>query len=595
MRRIRRRSKRALPRLPATAATEAVGTFRLAQGFRIELVASEPHVWSPVDMAFDEDGRLWVVEMVDYPYDERDGVPPEGRIRVLEDDDGDGRFGRSSVFADRLRWPTGLCLWDGGVFVASAPDILYLKDTDGDHKADRKEVAFTGFRRDNVQALLSNLRWGLDNWFTGSSGQDGGRVRSLRKPDQAEVAVEGRHFRFRPTGEIEALSGDGRFSNTSDDFGRRFCSATTSPVRHVVVEDRYLRRNPHLPVAAVVHAAAAEGSSGPVYPASAPEPWRVLGTAYFMSARAESVIGSIERGGAVTGFFTGATGPLIYRGTALGEACYGQYFVGECGMNLVHRRTLTPAGCTFRADRVEPESEFLASTDNWFRPVSLANGPDGALYICDMYRETIEHPWSIPPSHQAPPRPEERAGARSDLAGDGRGRAAVSEAAPGGRRHRGAGRGAAAPRRLVAGDGGAAALPAAGQVRGRSPGTARRGRGATRHAHRGALGARGPGGPASGGGGGGAEGCLVGRPRAGGPPGAASRRFSTSTTRTRASGWSWPTGWGRPTTRGRPTSWRAWPEGQTCGSGTRSSARQVGGPWSSCVVWRTTRSPPCSP
>ena len=108
--------KRALPRLPATAATDAVATFRLAQGFRVELVASEPHVCSPVDMAFDEDGRLWVVEMIDYPYDERDGVPPEGRIQVLEDDDGDGRFGRSFVFADQLRWPTGLCLWDGGVF-----------------------------------------------------------------------------------------------------------------------------------------------------------------------------------------------------------------------------------------------------------------------------------------------------------------------------------------------------------------------------------------------------------------------------------------------------------------------------------------------
>ncbi len=388
--------KRALPRLPPTAATEAVKTFRLAKRFRIELVASEPHVWSPVDLAFDEDGRLWVVEMIDYPYDEREGVSPEGRIRVLEDHDGDGRFERSFVFADKLRWPTGLCLWDGGVFVASAPDILYLKDTDGDRQADRKEIVFTGFRRNNVQALLSNFRWGLDNWFTGSFGQDGGRVRSLRKPDQAEVAAEGRHFRFRPSGEIEALSGDGRYSNTSDDFGRRFCSATTSPVRHVVIEDRYLRRNPHLPVSAVVHTAAAEGSAGPIYPASAPEPWRVLGTAYFMSARAESVIGTIERGGVVTGFFTGATGPLIYRGTALGEGCYGQYFIGECGMNLVHRRTLTPVGCTFRADRVEPESEFLSSTDNWFRPVSLANGPDGALYICDMYRETIEHPWSIP-------------------------------------------------------------------------------------------------------------------------------------------------------------------------------------------------------
>jgi putative membrane-bound dehydrogenase-like protein len=390
--------KRALPRLPPTAASDAAGTFRLAKGFRIELVASEPHVSSPVDLAFDEDGRLWVVEMIDYPYDEREGVPAEGRIRVLEDDDGDGRFERSFVFSDELRWPTGLCLWDGGVFVASAPDILYLKDTDGDHKADHKEIVFTGFRRNNVQALLSNLRWGLDHWFTGSSGQDGGQVRSVRKPDQAALSVEGRHFRFRPTGEIEAISGDGRYSNTSDDFGRRFCSATSSPVRHVVLEDRYLRRNPHLPVSATVHAASAEGSAGPVYPASAPEPWRVLGTAYFMSGRAESVIGSIERGGAVTGYFTGATGPLIYRGTALGEGCYGQYFIGECGMNLVHRRTLTPVGSTFRAERVEEESEFLASTDNWFRPVSLANGPDGALYICDMYRETIEHPWSIPPA-----------------------------------------------------------------------------------------------------------------------------------------------------------------------------------------------------
>src|SRR5262245_7081349 len=390
--------RRALPRLPATAADDAIKTFRLPKGFRIELVASEPQLSSPVDLAFDEDGRLWVVEMIDYPYDEREGVPPRGRVKLLEDDDGDGRFERSSIFADGLRWPTGLCLWAGGIFLAAAPDLLYLKDTDGDRRADRREVVFTGFRRDNVQALLSNLRWGLDNWFTGSFGQDGGQVRSLRRPGQAELSAEGRHFRFRPTGEIEALSGDGRYSNTTDDFGRRFCSTTSSPVRHVVVEDRYLRRNPHLPVGAVVHAAAAEGSAGPVYPASAPEPWRVLGTAYFMSGRAESVIGTIERGGAVTGYFTGATGPLVYRGTALGEACYGQYFVGECGMNLVHRRTLTPAGCTFRADRVEPESEFLASTANWFRPVSLANGPDGALYIVDMYRETIEHPWSIPPS-----------------------------------------------------------------------------------------------------------------------------------------------------------------------------------------------------
>src|SRR6185503_220313 len=257
---------------------------------------------------------------------------------------------------------------------------------------------FTGFRRDNVQALLSNLRWGLDNWFTGSFGQDGGRVRSLRKPAQPELSAAGQHFRFRATGEIEALSGDGRYSNTSDDFGRRFCSQTYSPARHAVLEDRYLRRNPYLPVSSTVHGITSEGSSGPVYPASPPELWRVLSTAFVMVGRVENTVRTLEHGGEVSGYFTGAAGPVIYRGTALGEGCYGQYFIGECGMNLVHRRVLTPAGSTFRADRLEEKSEFLTSTDNWFRPVCLANGPDGALYICDMYRETIEHPWSIPPA-----------------------------------------------------------------------------------------------------------------------------------------------------------------------------------------------------
>src|SRR5262245_32850469 len=367
--------RRALPRLPATAADDAIKTFRLPKGFRIELVASEPQLSSPVDLAFDEDGRLWVVEMIDYPYDEREGVPPRGRVKLLEDDDGDGRFERSSIFADGLRWPTGLCLWAGGIFLAAAPDLLYLKDTDGDRRADRREVVFTGFRRDNVQALLSNLRWGLDNWFTGSFGQDGGQVRSLRKPDQPELSAAGQHFRFRPTGEIEALSGDGRYSNTSDDFGRRFCSQTYSPVRHAVLEDRHLRRNPHLPVSATVHALAAEGSSGPVYAASPPELWRVLSTAFVMVGREEGTGRSLEHGGEVSGYFTGSTGPVIYRGTALGEACYGQYFIGECGMNLVHRRALTPAGSTFRADRVEQRSEFLASTDNRVRPASPHTGP----------------------------------------------------------------------------------------------------------------------------------------------------------------------------------------------------------------------------
>ncbi len=371
---------------------EALRAFRLRPGYRIELVAAEPVVVDPVDLAFDEDGRLFVSEMIDYPYADAEGNPPQGRIRLLEDRDGDGRFERSTVFVDRLRWPTAVAPWNGGVFVAAVPDVIYFKDTDGDGIADRREVVLTGFGANNVQGLVNNIKWGLDNAFTGAASSSISKVRSLKGPDPGFVDLRGRDFRFRPTGELEALSGGGLFGNTFDDFGRRFVCRNWYPAYHVVLEERHLRRNPHFALPSAIHYIAP--NPDPVHRISPPEAWRTLVTRKYLAGELPGA--TAVPTGRSTAYFTSATGTLHFRGTALGDGDYGSLFTAEAATNLVHRKALLPDGVTFRTERRDPGVEFLASPDNWFRPVNLATGPDGALYICDMYRETIEHPAAIP-------------------------------------------------------------------------------------------------------------------------------------------------------------------------------------------------------
>jgi putative membrane-bound dehydrogenase-like protein len=394
-----------LPRLPPVEAAEALRTFKVRPGFRIELVAAEPLVRDPIELCFDEEGRMFVVEMIDYS-ELRDVRPHLGRIRLLEDTDGDGRMDRSRVFADDLPWPTAVFWANGGVYAAATPDVFFLQDTDGDGRADRREVVFTGFAIDyapyrtnqlNMQAMLNSFRWGLDNRIHGCTAPNGGEISSPRWPAGRTVNVRGRDFAFDPrTLELAAEAGGGQYGLAFDDRGRRFTCNNSDHLRVFMYEARYAERNPHFTMPPALQSIAADGPAAEVFRTSPEEPWRVLRTRWRVAGL---VAGPIEGGGRASGYFTSATGLMVYRGDAWPEEYVGDVFIADCGSNLIHRKKLRSDGVALIGERPadEQRTEFLTSTDTWFRPVQMANGPDGALYILDMYREIIEHPWSLPP------------------------------------------------------------------------------------------------------------------------------------------------------------------------------------------------------
>jgi putative membrane-bound dehydrogenase-like protein len=393
----------ALARVAPTEPAEAVKTFRVLHGFRMELLAAEPLVTDPVAMCYDENGAAYVVEMSDYPYTdkstdkpfvERTTDLPIGRVRLLEDTDADGRFDTSTIFAEGLSWPTGVAPWKGGIYVAATPDVWYLKDTDGDRRADVRRKVFSGFRKFNVQAVINNLKWGLDHRIYGAGASNGGTIREAGRADAKPLQLSRQDFCFDPRVEaLELLSGGARFGNTFDDWQNRFVCNIRNPLAHVVLPRRYLARNPLVPVAATMHDAAAAGDTLPVYRASPPEPWRAMRARRWAVESGQNYPRSET---VAEGYFTSASGVTIYRGAAYPRAFYGNMFVGEVSGNLIHRQTVAPDGVTFAARRADEKSEFVASTDNWFRPVNFVNAPDGTLHVLDMYRETIEHPWSIP-------------------------------------------------------------------------------------------------------------------------------------------------------------------------------------------------------
>ncbi len=378
-----------LVRIPPTESGDAAATFHVAEGYRLDLVAAEPLVVDPVAMCFDEFGRLYVVEMIDYSEQEHERL---GRVRLLSDEDGDGVFDHSTVFAEGLSWPTAVICYAGGVYVGAAPDVLYLRDADGDGAAEERTVVFTGLGRGNVQGLVNSFQWGLDSRIHVAVSSAGAVLRRPQDPESAGLALSGRDFAFEPrTHEAAPITGGGQHGASFNRWGDRFVCSNSDHLQAIVFEDRYLERNPYQAVAGAKRSIAADGPQAEVYRTSPVEPWRIARTKLRVAGLAP---GPIEGGGRASGYFTSATGVTIDEGGLHGETLA---LVADVGSNLIHRKRLAPDGVTYRGERLDERLELVTSTDNWFRPVQMASGPDGAVYVADMYREVIEHPASLPP------------------------------------------------------------------------------------------------------------------------------------------------------------------------------------------------------
>ncbi len=376
---------------------EALKSFDLNPDFNIEIFAAEPFIVDPVDLAFDEDGNAFAVEMPDYPYKPEPGKG-RGKIKFLTDTDGDGRVDRATIFADSIAEATSILPWKGGLLVAAAPNIWFMKDTTGDFMADKKELLFSGFFETNSEAQITSLRFGIDNWIYASNHGQDGNVTSPLKPGAAPMSMKSADFRFRPdTKEFEQESGPGQFGQTFDAYGHRFITQNTLRLQHMVMPWRYAHRHENLPSKKGVK----DITNGDLtmFQVTPPPYWRAERTARRVKEYAEQ---NLDRKEYAEDHFTGASGATMYGGQTFPAKYAGSIFIGDVAGNLVHRDVLRPLSDspTFFAGKdstsAENTKEFMASTDPWFRPDNFTIGPDGALYVVDFYRQHIETPVSIP-------------------------------------------------------------------------------------------------------------------------------------------------------------------------------------------------------
>ncbi|MFO0877289.1 MAG: neutral/alkaline non-lysosomal ceramidase N-terminal domain-containing protein [Gemmataceae bacterium] len=373
-----------LPLSPQQSAAELA----TKAGLTIDLVAAEPLVQSPVAIDFGPDGRLWVAEMADYPSGVQGTFQPGGRVVYLEDIDGDGIYDKRTLYVDKIPFPTGVTAWRDGVLICAAPDILFAEGKGPDGQARTVRKLFSGFGTENYQARVNSLVFGLDGWVHGSCGLFGGAITT---PEGKVVKLGDRDFRIRPDdGTLEPATGRTQQGRVRDDWDNWFGCDNSNLARHLVLPDHYLRRNPHVayptPTAHV-----------PDYPG-----WNTL-----FPRRSLQLFKLSGPSGRVTA----ACGLGVYRDDLLGSDFTGNLFTCEPVSLSVHRELLRPRGSSFLGSRAadEADREFLGSLDGWFRPVQARTGPDGALWIVDMYRFVIEHPRWIPPEELA--RVDTRAGA----------------------------------------------------------------------------------------------------------------------------------------------------------------------------------------
>lgn len=375
-----------VPGPPPLTPTQSLKALHLKPGYEASLVAQEPLVQDPVFIDWDAQGRMWVVEMGDYPFAPgektkssdfgQDKVSPlqSGRIKILEDTNHDGVYDKASLFLDGLKHPTGLAPWKDGVFVANIPDIFFAEDRDGDGKCDKRETWFTGFTAGNPQHLVNGFCWGLDGWFYGANGDSGGEITCVKTGKM--IALGTNDFRFDPrTGEFALEGGRSQYGKWRDDFGNWFGNNNSTIGWHYWLPFRHLERHPEVTVKSLRGVLNGKAS---VIPASAPV--RRLNQA--------SVVNTLTSG----------CSPLPFRDITFGADGENVMFICEPANNLVHREVLEYDGAHITSQRhpEDAQSEFIASEDHWFRPSLARTGPDGALYVVDMYRLVLEHPEWIP-------------------------------------------------------------------------------------------------------------------------------------------------------------------------------------------------------
>ena len=359
------------PLSPPLPADEALKTFFLPPGYRLELVASEPLVQEPVAMDWDLSGRLWVVEMPGWMPDitgsgEHD---PIGRVVVLEDTDQDGRMDKRTIFADTLVLARSIKVLDRGVLVAEPPHVWLMRDTDGDLRMDAKELVTGdyGHRDVDPQNNANGFEWSLDN--------------TMYTAGQADIHLRLKGGRF----EVRRTLRRGEWGVTHDDAGRIYRNTNESALHVDLVPTFYYARNPSLLRTRGSYDRLADDNYdlNTVWPVR-PNP----GTNRAYQAGIDRPDGTLAR-------FTSVCAPLVYRGDRLPSDLHGNVFVAEPAANLVSRIVLEPDPAGIRARKAYPRGEFIASSDERFRPVFIANAPDGTLYIADLYRGIIEHRISI--------------------------------------------------------------------------------------------------------------------------------------------------------------------------------------------------------